>query len=283
MKRVLITGLNSYVGTEFKKYIDDLYSDEISVSFVNVRNSKWTEKDFQNYDVLFHVAGIVHNKNKKDNKKIFYEINRDLTEKIAKKSKENGVKHFIFMSTFSVYGMNSGLINESTVCHPKNDYGKSKYEAEKKIKEIQDENFKVSIIRSPMIYGPNSPGNYSRLRNIAINSPIFINSNNERSMVFINVLSDFIAQIIINEKSGTFIPQNIEFIKVKEMIKEISEFHNKKIYFIDIPNFFWGIMMKFSLFKKVFGELKYTSKSSELLYIQPIKLKETIEITEKQL
>lgn len=278
VKRVLITGLNSYVGTEFKKFVENLYYESIIVNTISVKGDDWLNHDFSKYDVIFHVAGIVHSK--KHDKSTYFKVNSELSESIAKKAKINGVGQFIYMSTFSVYGKNHGNLNKSSTCSPKDSYGLSKYEGELKLQKLEDEKFKIVIVRSPMIYGPNSPGNYSTLRKFAVRTPIFIQSNNVRSMIFIGVLNNFIAQIIINEEQGVFVPQNIEFVQVSQMIKYISLFNNNKIYFIYIPKIIFDFSMRFKIFQKIFGELKYESSLNEQKYIINMSLEESIKITE---
>ena len=59
MKKILITGKNSYVGKSFEKWLGN-YPDRYSIDSISLRNDSWKEKDFSEYDVVFHVAGIAH-------------------------------------------------------------------------------------------------------------------------------------------------------------------------------------------------------------------------------
>src|SRR5699024_10168300 len=189
MKKILITGENSYIGGMFKNWVEQ-WPDKYKVDEISVRGDEWKEADFSSYDTIFHVAGIVHTKENKDNIDQFYKINRDLTIEIANKAKNEGIKQFIFMSTMNVYGMTTGVITKDIPCSPKTAYGRSKLEAESLLLELQDEKFNVSIIRPPMVYGPNTVGNYVSLSKLAKITPIFPNINNQRSMIFINNLSE---------------------------------------------------------------------------------------------
>ena len=108
MKRILITGANSYIGTSFEKWITQ-WPEEYNVDTVGTRNDEWKELDFSSYDTIFHVAGIAHIKETKENEFIYYEVNRDLAVHVAKKAKLEKVKHFIFLSTMSVYGLRKVL------------------------------------------------------------------------------------------------------------------------------------------------------------------------------
>src|SRR5699024_3355509 len=103
MKKILITGVNSYVGNSLEKRLEK-DSEKYQVDKVSLRDSSWKEKDFSTYNSIVHVAGIAHRKETKENEHLYYQVNRDLAFRVAKKAKDNGVKHFIFLSSMSVYG-----------------------------------------------------------------------------------------------------------------------------------------------------------------------------------
>src|SRR5699024_1152334 len=109
-------------------------------------------------------------------------------------------------------------------------YGKSKLEAEQITSEMQDDSFLVAIIRPPMVYGKNSKGNYSQLSKLAKITPIFPDINNQRSMIYIDHLSEFIRNLIKQDKSGLYFPQNKEYVCTTEMVREISKYHSKKMF-----------------------------------------------------
>src|SRR5699024_4004170 len=91
-----------------------------------------------------------------------------------------------FLSTMSVYGLNEGIINEHTPLKPKTHYGKSKLQAEERIKLLATDTFKVAIIRPPMIYGKGCKGNYQRLRKLALMTPVFPDIYNYLRMIIVN-------------------------------------------------------------------------------------------------
>lgn len=158
MKKILITGANSYIGTSFEKYVSQ-WPEKYEIDTVDMIDGSWREKSFAGYDAVFHVAGIAHRKETKENEHLYYEVNRDLAIETARKAKQDGVPQFIFLSSMSVYGKNTGIITQETPIVPKSDYGKSKAEAEKGIEVLQDANFNVAILRPPMIYGKGCKGN----------------------------------------------------------------------------------------------------------------------------
>lgn len=273
MKKILITGANSYIGTSFEKYVDKY--NEFCVETLDLLDKSWECFDFSNFDVVFHVAGIAHINENKDNSELYYRVNRDLAIKVAYIAKKNGVSHFVFMSSMSVYGILEGFVDESTVPMPKSNYGKSKYEAEKSILKMADNNFTVSVIRPPMVYGSGCKGNYQKLRKFALKSPFFLISNNKRSMIFIDNLCEFIYQVVDRNIGGIFLPQNIEYISTDNMIKQISKIHNHKIIFIP---FFEKIIKKIKIgfLQKIFGNLAYRYVDYGFDYNVVFKFSETI-------
>lgn len=261
MKKILITGKNSYIGGMFTEWVKQ-WPDKYTVEAISVRGDEWKAVDFSSYDTIFHVAGIVHKKETKDNIDLFYKVNRDLTFEIADKAKNDGVDQFIFMSTMNVYGVNTGIITENTPLKPKSTYGKSKLEAEKLIYELRDENFNVSIIRPPMVYGPNAVGNYSRLSKLSNITPVFPELDNKRSMIYIDNLAEFIRLIIDNNIFGIFCPQNKDYVNVSNLVYKISNANNKEIYLTKLFNPILKLFMNISVFQKIFGSLTYQKKIS---------------------
>lgn len=98
MKKILITGADSYIGISFQKWIQN-YPDKYSTDTVDMRGDLWKRRDFSEYDVVFHVAGIAHVSSDPKMEDLYYKVNRDLTIETAEHAKKAGVKQFIFMSS----------------------------------------------------------------------------------------------------------------------------------------------------------------------------------------
>lgn len=255
MKRILITGKNSYVGTSLKNWIIR-EPNKYKVDSISLRDGSWKEKDFSVYDVVFHVAGIAHIKETEDNKQLYYKVNRDLAYEVAKKSKQDGVKQFIFLSSMSVYGIENGIIDKDTPLNAKHAYGNSKIEAESLINKLEDESFIIATLRPPMVYGKGCKGNYPRLAGLALKTPIFPNIDNKRSMIYIDNLSEFVKKLIDNQSAGLFFPQNSEYVNTSQMVRLIAEVHGKKIIMTKLFNPLLGLL-NVSIVNKVFGDLVY--------------------------
>lgn len=261
MKKILITGKNSYVGTSLRQWLGN-YPDGYSIESISLRNDSWKEKDFSEYDVVLHVAGIAHIKETKENAHLYYKVNRDLAYEVAQKAKVGSVKQFIFLSSMSVYGIETGVIDKDSPLNPRSNYGKSKLQAEELISAIEDDTFKVAILRPPMIYGKGCKGNYTRLTNLAIKIPIFPDVDNKRSMIYIDNLSEFVRLLIDDSKSGLFHPQNNEYVCTSEMVEMIAELHGTSIKMTKLFNVFLKLI-SINTVKKVFGDLVYDKKMDD--------------------
>jgi UDP-glucose 4-epimerase len=255
MKKILITGANSYIGTSFINWVEKKNLTYV-IDELDMRNSAWLETDFSQYDCVLHLAAIVHKKGVDES--IYYTVNRDLAIQTAQKAKSDGVKQFIFFSTMSVYGKEYGVIDVNTKENPVNAYGLSKLEAEEGIIMLQDTDFSVAVLRPPMIYGKNAPGNYARLSKLANKTPFFPNVSNQRSMLYIENLHAFVKIVIDNNLSGEFYPQNEELVNTSILVKTIANQNSKPLVLITGFSkcilFFVG---KIGIISKLFGSLYY--------------------------
>lgn len=263
MKKILITGANSYIGMSFECYMKQ-FGNEYQIDTIDMQYPSWSEKDFAGYDVVFHVAGIAHQKETKENKELYYKINRDLAIDVAKKAKAQGVTQLIFLSSMSVYGMVVGKIDKDTVPNPNTNYGKSKLEAEKGLLELENDSFKVAILRPPMIYGKGCKGNYRALAKLSLKLPIFPKVKNQRSMLYIDNLSCFVKLLVDRQSRGLFFPQNKEYVNTSEMATFICQAKGKKIHLTRLLNWTFPILsLGTSAIKKAFGSLIYDMSLSE--------------------
>jgi len=272
MKRILITGAGSFIGTSFDKYMKQ-FNNEYKIETIDMKGDQWKEKDFSSYNSIFHVAGIAHadvSKVSEETKKLYYAVNCELAFETARKYKEdlNGqAGQFIYMSSIIVYGEETNInkkrvITRDTQPNPSNFYGDSKLQAENKLIPLMEEDFNVAIIRPPMIYGEGSKGNYQTLVNLALKLPAFPDIKNERSMLAIENLCSFVKEYIDKNSNGILFPQDPDYVRTSRMVKKIASEHNRKIYLFSWLN--WLIyLLGFApgkvgkLVNKAFGNLVY--------------------------
>ena len=285
MKKILITGKNSYIGTSLENWLMR-EPDKYKVDTVDMKDGSWKEADFSQYDVVFHVAGIAHVSSDPKMEDLYYKVNRDLTIETAEKAKAEGVKQFIFMSSIIVYGDSSSskrVIDRKTVPTPSNFYGNSKLQAEEGIKYLESDDFKIVVVRPPMIYGKGSKGNYPRLASMAKKIPVFPDIDNERSMLHIDNLCEFIKVMVDYEETGRYFPQNKEYVKTSELVRTIAEVHGKKVMMTKVFNSVLRLMFGSGIVNKVFGNLVYEKSMSDYdkANYRIRDFKESIELTEK--
>ena len=279
---ILITGANSYIGECIISHCSK--NKDLKFTQLEEITEEWKKEDFSRYDVIIHLAAIVHRP--KTAEEVYEKVNYELALNIANKAKKEKVKQFIFFSTASVYGNIEGKIDLQTIEKPSNYYGKSKLKAELELQKLQNEEFKLCIIRPPMVYGKGCKGNYCSLSKIAKKSLVFPKVENKRSMIYIENLCEFIKLMILNCESGIFFPQDKEFVNTSDMVKYIANENNHKIFL----SRFFSIFVKIGLHlpgkigrlcNKAFGDLYYDMEMSEYKIDYRIKtLEEAIKETE---
>ncbi len=263
MKKILITGANSYIGMSFENFMRQYGGYRIDT--VDMIDGSWRNKDFSEYDAVFHVAGIAHADVKnvsEEEKKKYYVVNTDLTIETAEKAKNDGAGQFVFMSSMIVFGSGDEFVTKDTVPNPDNFYGDSKLRADVGIHKLESENFKVVSIRPPMIYGRGSRGNYPLLAKFAKTAPIFPKYDNKRSMLYIENLCGFVKMVIDNEENGYFYPQNREYVNTSELVKEVSEAAGKHIHLTGIFNPIIRAAKNNGYIRKIFGNRCYDTEMS---------------------
>ena len=268
MTNVLITGAGSYVGESVRRYILSTSAD-FEIDAVDTLNDAWKEADFSKYDVVYHVAGIAHVNADPKMEALYYKVNRDLTVEVARAAKAAGVKQFIFMSSQIVFhesqSLKSEVLTADTKENPNGFYGDSKLQAEKGLHELECDAFKVCILRPPMIYGPNSKGNFPRLVKLAQKTPLFPAWHNKRSMLYIDNLAEFVKQAILRELSGTFYPQNRELADTVEIIRYFAKANGHKVWITRLLNpFVWLGSFILQPLNKMFATYYYDPEMSKM-------------------
>lgn len=267
MKKVLVIGAHSNIGKKFKTYIDNCYVQNISVDLVSASDGDWRKVDMSKYDTVLHLAALVHKKEKKDMQEDYKKVNYELAVNVAKKAKESKVKQFIFMSTAAVYGNYLGCITKETIPKPTTYYGKSKLNAEKDILKLECDDFLITIIRAPMVYGEGCKGNYEKLIKLAKVIPVFPKYHNKRSYLSIERLNKYLAYTIINEFYGYLYPQDDDYL---DIVNEFTKLRGKKTVLISIFNpIIKFLLHRVKYLSKIFGDLYYSKELTE-----NIKLKE---------
>ena len=288
MHRILITGLHSFIGQALTQHLSR-FPEDFSTSVISLRNPSWQSESFRGFDTVFHAAGIAHDSTRSADKDAYYRINSQLAFDTARKAKHDGVRQFIFMSSSIVYGSSAPighrkLITRDTPVNPASYYGDSKVKAEEMLNPLNDDDFRVCILRCPMIYGKGCKGNYRLLSKIARTLPLFPRVQNCRSMLYSENLAEFVRLMVTNHEHGIFWPQNAEYSNTSELVKMIAEVHGKRIFLMNGCEWLLRGLAKITgLVNKAFGSLAYDMSISE--YSQNYRLyslRESIRRTELQ-
>ena len=171
--RILITGKNSYIGNSFKNFLKD--KPQCQVDEISVKEDSWKSVSFKGYDVIIHLAALVHKNERKYTLKDYQKVNVELTIDIANKAIDEGVSKFILLSTMAVYAK-AKVIKKGTALNPITKYGITKLQAEEKLNLlVKKSNLTLTIIRPPMIYGSGAKGNPNFLEKLSKLSCVFLN------------------------------------------------------------------------------------------------------------
>jgi UDP-glucose 4-epimerase len=232
--KILITGETGYVGNHAKEYLEN--TTNYVVKKVSLRRNNWMDMDFSEYDSIVHCVAVIPKNNIEDS--VFFSVNHELSEKLAKKAKSDGVKQFIYLSSMAVYGMKpstkkgEGLIYSDTPCNPDSVYGKSKYQGEQAVVSLADDNFKVAIVRSPSIYGKRSTNYFNQYYYII--SKLFIQpyafTKCKRSAIYIENLCELFRLLIKNSNHGIFCPADNPTLSTVEYIKFLQNSKGNNFY-----------------------------------------------------
>ncbi|MBP1680099.1 MAG: nucleoside-diphosphate-sugar epimerase [Proteobacteria bacterium] len=274
--RLLLTGANGFIGSFFQK----MYGERYDIQTFSFLHDHFDVLDLYGVDVIVHLSALVHQP--KATQAMFFEANVKHTLSLAQKAKESGAKHFIFMSTIAVYDQSIVCLREDSLLGPSSLYGSSKLEAEQQLLMLEDEHFKISIVRPPMVYGYNAPGNIKSLMNLIDKIPLlpFGNINNKRSFIYVGNLCAMIDCIIQTQKRGIFLASDDIPLSTTKLIELIANAKKQKVYLLNVK-FLEGLLkwLKPSLYQRLFESLEIDNTKTKhfLNFKNPYNVHEGIE------
>ena len=268
--KVTVTGSSGFVGSRFLEY----NAGKFTFLRLSLRDYAIDEIDLSNVGAIVHLAGKAHQMKAIDDN-VYFHVNFEMTKAFADKAKKQGVPLFIFVSSVKVYGDKDDLfVNEDSECKPTDAYGKSKLMAEEYLRSIESDQFKVAIVRPPLVYGPRVKGNMIRFLRLAEkNIPLpFGGDANQRSMVFIDNLIALINRIIEIGASGTFVAGDRQPFSTGKLMSLMRGFMKKKAGLVTVPSVGRNILKSVSpkLFNRLFGSFVIdNSKTNQVLSFTP--------------
>ncbi|MDO8453328.1 MAG: NAD-dependent epimerase/dehydratase family protein [Sulfurimonas sp.] len=262
MNKILLTGSNGFIGS----YFLDNYSSVHEIRKFSFLQDDIATLDLETVDVVVHLSALVHRMGGASAQE-YEKVNVMQTLELAKKAKASGVKRFVFMSTVKVYGEETEAVyDETSECHPEDEYGKSKLKAEMELQKLESENFQISIIRTPIVYGCGVKANIKNLLNLVKKVSIlpFADIKNRRSMVYVGNLSHLINEVIMQRKSGVFLASDDAPLSTTKLIELIADGLGKKVYLLKIP-FFETLLklLKPSFHKRLYASLEVDNSATK--------------------
>lgn len=197
----LITGASGFIGRHAVEEFGRRGFDVVPVS-------RGDSPDFRGVDVLVHLAGLAHVAGPaRGGSSGFHVSNVELTRSLAVGAADAGVKRVVFLSSASVYGSRSSsrAYSRHDCVAPADSYAQSKVEAERVLSDVlRGTNTACVIVRAPMVYGPNSPGTFSRLAKLLAKNPVLplAGLHNRRSMVSVWNLCDFLMMASVHPNAA---------------------------------------------------------------------------------
>jgi len=241
---ILVTGAYGFVGQHITKHLLDagyqvvacgrqiqypFSHPELEYKKVNYSNVKTLSDLMQGVDIVIHLAAKVHQM-KKYSDVVYQHENTMLTQNLAQAAAKRGVQHFIFLSTIKVNGKKTTnmAFNEQSTEQPSDPYARSKWLAEKQLKEIAESyNMAWTIIRPPLVYGPQVRANFKKLlRLVDFRVPLpFKGIRNQRSMIALDNLVDFIAHCLILPQAHNqlFCIADPDSVSTSELIRQLQK------------------------------------------------------------
>ena len=285
MMKILVTGATGFVG---RYLVNDLSKTDEVIACIRKKSSllpssvqQIVSNNFfdlaipKDTDVIVHLAGIAHNKNNSVDE--FKKINVDGTLELARKALEANIKRFIFISSIGVNGNSTHgkAFTEQDTPNPTNDYTKSKYEAEKALAKLfENTHIDLVIIRPPLIYAHDAPGNFSKLL-MLIKLGQFLPfgcTHNQRSFIAIENLVSFITTCIYHDTkiNETFLIADDEVISTKQLIQCLSSGMGKSMILLPVPTKLLSILAgatgKVGIFEQLYGNLQIDNRKAKKFF-----------------
>jgi nucleoside-diphosphate-sugar epimerase len=264
--KLLITGANGFVGQALTleaflrgfnvcaavRELSTLpsYIDVVSVGYVD-SDTDWSPA-LKDCDVVVHLAARAHVKDEIDGDPLeeFRKINVEGTLNLARQAAAAGVQRFIFISSIGVNGAEtcSAPFSHLSKPAPHSAYAVSKHEAELGLQKLAGEpGMEVVIIRPPLVYGPNAPGNFGSLMRWLMRGvplPLGGVNQNRRSFVALDNLVDLILTCVRHPRAGNqiFLVSDGEDVSTTELLQRMGKAMNRSVCLLQVPTGLLGLM-----------------------------------------
>jgi len=271
---VVVTGASGYIGSAFVRYLlqqgryvlrlvthsdpdRTLVGNDVSTYLVKdfCEASQW-EEVLRGADIVVHLAGRAHmlKERASESAQQYYQPNVQATAVLGEMALKHGVGRFVFVSSVGVNGNRTPVnapFRESDNPHPHNAYAHSKLAAEQKLLYLaKSGRMEVVIVRPPLVYGVDAPGNFGLLKRAVLRSwPLPLGAiDNRRSLVALDNLVDFLAICMThpNAANQTFLVSDGEDISTSGLIREMSRAAGVSCRLLPVPIWMLGVVCVFA-------------------------------------
>ncbi len=255
-KKITVIGGSGFVGTNLCRQLSLKQQDfeiidlKLSNQFpekckiADVRDADSLRRSITG-DVVVNLAAV-HRDDVRD-KSEYQRTNVDGAENVSTVCSEKGINKIVFTSTVAVYGFAVPGTDESGAINPFNEYGRTKLEAEKKLRSWQsaDDNSLI-VVRSTVIFGEGNRGNvYNLLNQIASGKFLMVGrGENKKSMAYIGNVVAFLETCIASDrKYGVFNYVDTPDLTMNELVSQVRQtLKNKEGVGLRLP--YWlGILL----------------------------------------
>ncbi|MCU1728750.1 NAD-dependent epimerase/dehydratase family protein [Pseudomonas sp. 7P_10.2_Bac1] len=305
--KILVTGATGFIGVSLCKALISLPDVSIvgsgrssmDLAATNFVFSKVaaipTAVEWRNLlegvDVVIHLAARAHilSELSSDPLAEFRKVNVEGTLSLAEQAINAGVKRFIFLSSIGVNGnFTSGqAFSESSAPAPHAIYAISKWEAEQGLEELCTyKSMELVIIRPPLVYGANAPGNFKRLLKLVSSGiPLpLAGIKNKRTMVALENLVDFVKTCVTHPLAANelFLVSDEQSVSTPQIIKALASGMKSRASLFPVPDLLLhgGAKMtgRLSVYQQLCGSLEIDSSKSRTLlsWVPPLQVKDAL-------
>lgn len=271
---ILVTGSSGYLGQNFINH----YRTEHHFERFSLQQETLETLDLSGIEVVLHCAALVH-QTETHPYETYHEINTTYPLTLAHKAQQEGVKQFLFISTIAVYNPSEPRITQETLPNPLTPYGRSKLVAEQQLLALNDEHFTVTILRIPMIYGKQAPGNIASLMRLIRKVPLlpFGGIRNQRSFIYIGNVTSVIHHAMLTRTGGTLLVADETPISTTELIRTLARGMGRPLRLMRLPLFEMLLRrLKPQMHAKLYGDLTVDSNITHVFhdYVLPYSVEE---------
>jgi len=288
--KVLVTGASGFIGTALCQQLAEGGADVTALlrravpELTHLHQITCELDDFDKVaqalggvDVVVHLAGRAHRLNEKlsDPLAVYRRVNRDLAVSLAELAVIAGVKRFVFVSSISVNGVETGLIpvNELSEPRPVKAYAISKYEAENELIRLLKGRMELVIVRPPLVYSGGAVGNFERLLKVVkLGIPMpFASVTAKRSLISLANLIEFLKLVMThpNAANELFVVSDGVDVSLPEMLRYLAKGMGKRSFIFPVPvkllHFGAVVCRKEALFTQLCGSYLIDSSKSRVL------------------